>query len=72
MKYNTLKALDQVISDLWEIADILHGPTREAVDKARMAAQEAWNVVKREQEANGYTVESGYDRNNNSLREILK
>lgn len=75
MKYNTLKALDQVISDLWEIADTLYGPAREAVDKARIAAQDAWNVVKLEYEDKGYSIESskksGYDRNNESINALF-
>ena len=64
-----LNDLNKVINDLWNIADVTYGESRVAIDKARAAAQDAWNVVKREYEAKGYSIESSKKPIKSSLRE---
>lgn len=48
MRYNTLKELQDVMTVLWEIDDILNGESSTAVREAIQAVQKAWNVVKKE------------------------
>ena len=52
MRYNTLKELQDVMSILWEIDDILNGEASAAVREAIQAVQKAWNVVKKEKGIN--------------------